>query len=108
MNILLLDDNLLTATRVKSSLEASGHSVALRRALPEDTEVLQAIVINLGSRSLKGLELVTSSRERFPGARLVGFCGHTEIEIRRAAKAAGMERIFTNEEALSGLQELKL
>lgn len=104
--LLLLDDNLLTASRVQASL-APRYTVKLSRQLPAAALEPQAVVINLGSRSLGGLELIARSREQYPSARVVGFCGHKEIEIRRAAKAASIARIFTNEEAHTGLPGLE-
>jgi methylmalonyl-CoA mutase cobalamin-binding subunit len=59
-------------------------------------------IINLGSRGLDGPSLIAKCRERGI-ARVVGFCGHLEVEIRRAAKAAGIDKILTNENALSDL-----
>lgn len=104
---LLLDDNLLTASRVKSALEGR-FRVKLSRALPaEMLETPQVAVINLGSRGIDGIALISACRERFPAARVVGFCGHREVEIRRAAKSAGIAKLFTNDEALSGLAGLE-
>jgi DNA-binding NarL/FixJ family response regulator len=60
-------------------------------------------IINLGSRGLNGVQLISALHEKFPETRVLGFCGHLETEIRRAAKAAGIERILTNENAFSDL-----
>ena len=113
---LLLDDNLMSAVRVQRQLQEAGYQVTIARAVPPPGEVAAArrlidsaapsvILINLGSRGLQGVSLIGSCRERYPDARLVGFCGHLEIEIRRAAKAAGIDKILTNEQALSQLRE---
>jgi len=104
---LLLDDNLMSAVRVQGQLEAAGFCVRLARVLPpEEIEAPEIVLINLGSRSLKGVAQIETCRARFPAARVLGFCGHTEIEIRKAAKAAGIGRIFTNEEAMIELAGL--
>ena len=71
------------------------------RAVPECDA--QLVIVNIGSRGLNPTELIGVCREKLPQARVVGFCGHLEIEIRRAAKAAGLERILTNDEALTDL-----
>jgi len=57
----------------------------------------------LGSRPLNGLDLLNECRARFPAARIVGFCGHLEIEIRREAKARGIDKLLTNEMVMSEL-----
>lgn len=103
---LLIDDNLMSAVRVQGQLQRAGYRVRATGVLPTESEAPELVLINLGSRSLKGTELVTESKARFPTAQVLGFCGHTEIEIRKAAKAAGVGRIFTNEEAMIELAEL--
>ena len=104
---LLLDDNLMSAVRVQGQLEAAGFRVRLARVLPaKEVEAPEIVLINLGSRSLEGVAQIEICRARFPAARVLGFCGHTEIEIRQSAKAEGIGRIFTNEEAMIELAEL--
>lgn len=102
---LLLDDNLMSSVRLEPQLRRIGYRVQTLRSLPAagQVEAPQLIVINLGSRSLRGVDLIGACRERFPTARVVGFCGHLEVEIRRAAKAAGIDKILTNDQALSEL-----
>ena len=113
---LLLDDNLMIAVRLQRQLQEAGYRVTTARAVPQPGEAPQGrrltditepqlILINLGSRSLDGVQLISACRERYPGARVIGICGHLESEIRRAAKAAGIDKILTNEQALSQLRE---
>lgn len=104
---ILMDDNLMSAVRVQGQLERAGYRVHVARVLPaQPSQAPQLILINLGSRSLNGVAQIEAGRARFPDARVLGFCGHTEIEIRQAAKAAGIGRIFTNEEAMIELSDL--
>lgn len=102
---LLIDDNLLTSSRVASALR-DRFDVKVSRAL--EGEAPQVVIINLGSRTMAGVELITTARERFPLSRVVGFCGHKEVEIRRAAKSANILKIYTNDDAHSGLPGLEL
>ena len=101
---LLLDDNLMTTARVRSQLQVSGYQVQTLRRVPPDAQA-ELVIINLGSRTLSGNELIKTCLQQFPGARVVGFCGHAEIEIRQAAKQAGLKRILTNDEALQNLAQ---
>lgn len=106
MKTLLLDDNLLTQTRVAAQLQLAGCEVQTRRALPvalANEKDFDFVVINLGSRSMPGLELLQSVKTRFPNARIWAFCGHLEIEIRRAALGIGLDKLLTNEVAMSEL-----
>lgn len=102
MKTLLLDDNLMTQTRVQTQLKAAGGEVTTRRALPE-TGDFELVVVNLGSRSMPGLELMESAKARYPEAKIWAFCGHLEIEIRRAALKIGPDKLLTNEVAMSEL-----
>ena len=94
--IVLLDDNLFTSARVASALRARGRQVLVARGV-EAVAACEIALINLGSRTLNGIELIEPLRARFPAARIFGFCGHLEVEIRRAARAAGIDRLLTNE-----------
>jgi CheY-like chemotaxis protein len=99
----LLDDNLLSATRLEPQLARLGYRVRTARSVPKDGDAPQLVVINLGSRTLDGIALISICKQRFPGSRVIGICGHLEVDIRRAAKAAGCDKILTNEQALVDL-----
>jgi DNA-binding NarL/FixJ family response regulator len=105
MKTLLLDDNLMSQTRVQAQLQAAGCEVVTRRLMPENGD-FGLVLVNLGSRSMKGLELVESAKNRFPDAQVWGFCGHLEIEIRRMALQSGIDKLLTNENAMSELSEI--
>ena len=100
MNILLLDDNLMSAMRIENNLRAAGHTVVTARTAPVEGDY-ELLVFNLGSRPLDGLSQIENWRARFAEAKIWAFCGHREVELWRAARAAGVERILTNEVAMS-------
>jgi DNA-binding NarL/FixJ family response regulator len=102
MLTLLLDDNLMTQTRVQAQLKAAGGEVTTRRALPATGE-FELIVVNLGSRSMPGLDLLQAAKMQYPGVKIWAFCGHLEIEIRRSALKIGLDKLLTNEVAMSEL-----
>lgn len=102
MKTLLLDDNLLTQTRIAAQLQSVGCAVEVRRAVPPEGD-FELVVLNLGSRLMPGLELLQEAKTRFVSARIWAFCGHLEIEIRRAALKIGVDKLLTNEVAMSEL-----
>ena len=75
MKTLLLDDNLLTQTRIAAQLQSAGCTVQTRRNLPGDGD-FEFVIINLGSHSMPGLELLESAKTQCPGAQIWAFCGH--------------------------------
>lgn len=105
MKTLLLDDNLMSQTRVQAQLKMADCEVSTRRQLPE-SGAFDLIIVNLGSRSMNGLELLQNAKTRFLEAQIWGFCGHLEIEIRRAALQIGVDKLLTNENAMSELGEV--
>ena len=90
----------MSSTRLQRALQTQGHDVQV--ASQPAGESFDLVLINLGSRSLHGVDLISLCRALFPGIAVKGFCGHLEIEIRRAAKAAGIDKILTNDQAFSG------
>ena len=56
-------------------------------------------------RSFGDGDLITRCRQRLPEARIVGFSGHLEVELRQRAKAVGIDKLLTNEQALKDLVE---
>ena len=100
MRVALLDDNLFTSTRIASALRAAGRQVVVARRI-EALEAYDVALINLGSRTLGGVEMIAPLREKVPSGQVYGFCGHLEVEIRRAARAAGIDRLLTNESVAS-------
>jgi CheY-like chemotaxis protein len=113
---LLLDDNLMSAVRVQRQLQEAGYRVIVARTVPQPAEAPTGrrltdsadpvvVLINLGSRSMDGVLLIGACRERYQNTRVIGFCGHLEVDIRRAAKAEGIDKILTNEQVLSQLRE---
>lgn len=106
---LLLDDNLMSATRIAAQLKRMDYRVETARSLPAletfSVQTPSLVVINLGSRGIDGVTLIETCRERFADSRVVGFCGHLEVDIRRRAKAAGIDKILTNDQAFSNLAD---
>jgi CheY-like chemotaxis protein len=97
----------MTSARIVNAVRSWGHEVLLSRDLPTPADAqIDWIVINLGSRSMDGLKLLQNARHDFPQAEVAGFCGHLEVEIRRAAKAAGIHHLLTNEKVVEQLKDL--
>ncbi len=106
-SVLLLDDNLMTSARIARALQGAGYRVITAHAVKNTAASTcsgqwTCVLINLGSRSLNGVAQIEDCRELLPNVRVWGFCGHLEVEIRRAAKAAGIDRLLTNEQVFNG------
>ncbi|BCM90935.1 hypothetical protein IAD21_02798 [Abditibacteriota bacterium] len=101
MKILLLDQNLFGATRVESNLTHHGHAVVVCSQL-EDGD-FDSIIWNFGNPKWtldNIIPAVKEARSQFPDARLLGFCGHREVDKWKVAQSAGV-RVVSNDAMLS-------
>ena len=106
--ILLFDDNFMTARRIVVQAEAAGKRIEGLKEFPSYSlqETPQIVLINLNARVFSDTDyLISRCRHRFPGARIIGFSGHLEVALRQKAKAAGIDKLLTNEQALKNLAE---
>jgi CheY-like chemotaxis protein len=102
MHVLVVDDNLLSCTRLLHQVRHAGWSssgcgagqalAGARRHRPD------VIVVNLAARSHDPIELVRALKTEpdLAGIPVLGFCGHTDTSRRRAATDAGCDRVATN------------
>jgi CheY-like chemotaxis protein len=107
MRVLVVDDNLLSCTRLLHQARAAGWSTAAcgagqaltgaRRARPD------VIVVNLVNRSQDPTDLIRilKAEPDLAGIPVLGFCGHADTHRRDAAVDAGCDRVATNS-AVSG------
>lgn len=103
MFILVVDDNLLSCTRLLSQLHVAGWQAA---AVGPGAEALTlarqrrpaTIVVNLAS-TVRDATLFISALKAEPDLATIpvlGFCGHREAARREAAAAAGCDQITSN------------
>lgn len=106
---LLIDDNLMSSVKVQTQLEQMNYGVHTSKIVPDTNSWPsgnpELILINLGSRSLEAASLIPLCQTVYPNARIVGFCGHREVDIRMEAKAAGIAKILTNEQVMQELSK---
>lgn len=98
--VVILADDLIWATRLSDALTAAGASPRRVRRLtdlasavgPEGAGASLAIV-DLTARAYDGIEAIRVATGT--GARVVAVGQHDDAELRRAALAAGAERVYT-------------
>jgi two-component system OmpR family response regulator len=102
MRVLIVDDNLLSCTRLLSQAQAAGWQARALGLGPEGlTQARQrrpdAIVVNLAASSNAALFIQALKAEPdLAPIPVLGFCGHREARRREAAFAAGCDRVVTN------------
>jgi hypothetical protein len=96
--IVVLVGDLMLASRVRTSLEASGHEVEQDTSPPDE---------------LDGVDLVVADLDAIPPARLgeldvpvIGFYQHTDVETKAAAEEAGLTMAIPRSRMARELPEL--
>jgi CheY-like chemotaxis protein len=113
MRVLIVDDNLLSCTRLLAQARAAGWHAQAAGPGPEGlTGARQhrpdVIVVNLATASTDATLFIRALRAE-PDLALVpvlGFCGHRETRRREGAIAAGCDRVVTNSAVASDLRAL--
>jgi CheY-like chemotaxis protein len=110
VRVLIVDDNLLSCTRLLSQAQAAGWQARALGLGPEGlTQARQrrpdAIVVNLAAASSDAALFIQALKAEPDLAPIpvLGFCGHRETRRREAAFAAGCDRVVSNSSISSGL-----
>jgi len=95
--ILAIVSDLMLASRVQESLRAAGHEVSVASSIPDPVEA-EAIVCDLDA---------VDPREAANAAiPVLGFYSHVDVATRRAAEAAGIDRVVPRSRMARELPEL--
>ena len=74
--------DLMLASRVRTSLEASGHQVEQDTALPDELDGVDLVVADLDAVAPEAL--------RDLGVPVIGFYQHTDVDTKTRAEEAGL------------------
>jgi hypothetical protein len=74
--------DLMLSSRVRTSLEASGHEVEQDSALPDELDGVDLVVADL--------DVVAPERLASLGVPVIGFYQHTDIDTKTRAEEAGL------------------
>ncbi|MDQ7858622.1 MAG: response regulator [Armatimonadota bacterium] len=111
VRVLIVDDNLLSCTRLLNQAQAAGWQA---RAVGPGAEALaharqhrpDAIVVNLAAASTDPVLFLRALRAEpdLAPVPVLGFCGHRETRRREGAVAAGCNRVVANSAVASDLR----
>lgn len=113
MFVLVVDDNLLSCTRLLARFRAAGWDARAVGVGPDALTLARqrrpdAVIVNLASpggdaplfvRALKG-------EPDLAPIPVLGFCGHRDARRREAGQAAGCERVVSNSAVASDAAQL--
>lgn len=113
MQVLIIDDNLMTASAVQSQLWQQGHTATTVGSASQALDALrmqapELAIVNLSARGFDTVEAIRALRGDAVrgGVRIVGFCGHTDQLRRTRAYEAGADLVITNAQALKKLTDV--
>ena len=90
--VVVLADDLIWATRLADGVAAAGATPRRVRRI-EDLAGAALVIVDLTARAYDGVAAIRAARAH--GASVVAVGQHDDAELRRAALAAGAERVFT-------------
>jgi DNA-binding response OmpR family regulator len=113
MFVLILDDNLMTASAIERQLWTQGHTATTVGSAPHALDVLrmqgpQVAIVNLAAHGFGGSDAIRILRADAARGRvrIIGFCGHTDRVRRTGALEAGADLVITNAQALKALTDV--
>jgi hypothetical protein len=96
--IAALVQDLMLASRVRTSLEASGHEVEQDTELPDELDGIDLVVADL--------DLVAPERLADLGVQVIGFYQHTDVDTKTRAEEAGLAMAVPRSRMVRELPEL--
>jgi CheY-like chemotaxis protein len=107
--VLIVDDNLLSCTRLLGQVQAAGWQAKAVGPGPEGLTLARqhrpdALIVNLAAASRDAalfIQAVKAEPDLAP-IPILGFCGHREALRREAALAAGCDRVVSNSAISAG------
>src|SRR3954454_1010073 len=90
--------DLMLASRVRTSLQASGHEVEQDSELPDELDGIDLVVADL--------DTVPPERLGELGVPVIGFYQHTDVDTKKRAEEAGLALAVPRSRMVRGLPEL--
>ena len=96
--ITALVQDLILASRVRTSLEASGHEVEQDTEVPDELDGIDLVVADL--------DAVAPEKLGELGVPVIGFYQHTDVETKARAEEAGLALVVPRSRMVRELPEL--
>jgi len=93
-----LVQDLMLASRVRTSLEASGHEVEQAADLPDELDGIDLVVADL--------DAVAPERLGDLGVPVIGFYQHTDVDTKKRAEESGLALAIPRSRMVRELPEL--
>lgn len=95
-DVLVAISDLFFSSKVPADVPRAKRGVDLVEQVREANP--KRVVIELASKTFDAIDAVKRIKAEMPAVEIVGYCRHTSIEVIRAAKQAGADRVLTQGE----------
>ena len=104
--VLFLSGDLLFASKVRVLVDRVGGQMKVAGNVPEDEDGWTHVVLDLGTRSKLADDLIGRCHRQCPGARVMAFGPHVQVDRLRAAREAGIDPVLTNSQFVSNFASM--
>ncbi len=94
MKVLLFDGNMITSSKIASTLRSAGFEVVVGKEFQE----VKVALVNLESPG--GEEFLKEIKENHPEIKVVAYCGHKNTQMQKRAKDLGADMVVPNSKAV--------
>ncbi len=98
MKVFLYDTNLILSSRISSQIRSLGYELVGK----DKAEEACVALVNL--EGPKGLEILKELKGK--GVKVVGYCGHKNVQLIRKAQELGADLVVPNSQVVGNLQEI--
>ena len=103
MKILVFEDNLMWAPRLRQTLAGLGHEPLMLSEVPDEMPEAPVAIVNLSSSRMPVQDLVR--RLKAEGRYVIGHAGHKETALREMGREAGCDQILSNSQTTFSLEK---
>jgi hypothetical protein len=104
LHVLIFEDNLMWAPRLKKSAASFGHRAEVLAKIPNEIPDGDIAIVNLSSKTLPAADLVP--KLRLAGIKVLAHAGHKEKELLALGQDLGCDRLATNSEITHNLEKI--
>ncbi len=110
MKVIIIDENMILSSKLRNQARNKGFEAkVISFTKPDTIEKIKEfnpdyIFINLESRVNNPLQLCKDLKEN--GFKIIGYCGHTKVDLARSAKEVGVDFVATNSSVISHFDEI--
>ncbi len=110
MKIFIIDDNMILSSKLRNQAKNRGYDVkVVAFAKPDILEKIKEfnpdfILLNLESRANDVFDLI--NKLKGSNFKIIGYCGHTKVDLAKKAKEMGVNFVATNGSIVSHLEEI--